>query len=160
MEGRNHTHVSSETSYGLIHPAIWSWEREGREVSKKKSKKTGHMVGQSTEPKGSGRGWEGEKEGREVGLMDAVSLPPSFLPHRSPQQVCSPSPSLSLPKAKAATAKGILFPAAAGLSYGKAIPRVYARTCCWRGGVASKWRDRMGYLLSNLPALTAMEEGE
>ena len=27
--------------------------------------------------------------------MDAVSLPPSFLPHRSPQQVCSPPPPLS-----------------------------------------------------------------
>ena len=91
--------------------------------------------------------------------MPFPSLLPSFLT-AARNRCVPPSPSLSLPKAKAATAKGILFPAAAGLSYGKAIPRVYTRTCCWRGGVASKWRDRMGYLLSNLPALTVMEEGE
>ena len=42
--------------------------------------------------------------------MDAVSLPPSFLPHRSPQQVCSPLPLSLTAKSQSRNCKRNSFP--------------------------------------------------
>ena len=132
LEGRNHTHVSSEISYGLIHPAIWSGEREGRELSKKKSKKTGHMVGQSDRTKRE-RARVGGGERGEGGGVDGCRFPPSFLPS-SPQPatgVFPPPPLSHCQKPKPQLQKEFFSPLLPDCHMEKPFPG-FMRTCCRR----------------------------